>query len=272
MLVLAAALGTGAYRVAEERAVHHATTHLNEQRHEVLARAKALENEIATSRAGSVAPENVPSAPATPTAPPPSSRPFFDIVTFLRERPDLREIYLESSMAGQLLEQEERFRREMVRHDQRRAEISSQRRSEGWSSDDPRVAELRRREDELCDWHVRELLGDAGLQQYQDFTRLTPVRGLALELLQRTCNLDQLLIPANADELTRILARHAVNAQGRVDHKALDWDAALPEAQKVLTPPQFEQLQMMRQAADLQRELQAVEQRLKSPTAARDAK
>lgn len=284
-VVLTAALGTAGFQMAGKQIAHRAATQFSERRDKLLLRIKALEAEVASTPSLSVTWKVEPVAPAAESkaspAPEPGSRAFFDIVTFLQERPELRQLYLDSTKGGLLLDfapfieaarmspdQLEQFAREMARHQQRQAEISSQRRREGWASDDARVRELRRQEDEVNARAVRELLGEVTLRQYQDFVRLTPMRGIVQELLQRTGHLESPLPAAHMDVLIRSFAQHATNAQGKFDRNALDWDAALRDARNLLTPAQFEQLQMMRQTADLRRELRATEQRLKAQNAA----
>ena len=62
-------------------------------------------------------------------------------------------------------------------------------------------------------------------------------------MVERQYYTEQPLTGRSAEQVTESLARHAVNAGGKVDRGALDWDAALGELRAVLTPDQLTQLQ-----------------------------
>jgi RNA polymerase sigma factor (sigma-70 family) len=101
------------------------------------------------------------------------------------------------------------------------------------------------------------LLGDSGYQQYQDFNRLAPARGFVTELAGTTAVAGAGLSADQAGQMTQILAQNSPAYQnGRsVNSDTIEWDAAMPALQKLLSAAQFAAFEGLRQQAPFQRAL-----------------
>jgi hypothetical protein len=212
-------------------------------------------------------------AQAAASASPPIAG-VFEIRQLFVEHPEWRSIYEASekaaflhsyaafiASAGLSAEQRDQFATELMRHAEHESEAKTMARRHNWAPDDLR---LLARQGEEQDRHAKELtsvLGETALRQLQQFESSLPVRPFVEELVERLYHTEQPLPGRIAEQVTESMARHAVNARGKVERGALDWDAALAEVRAVLAPEQFLQLQRIRETTELQNKMNQIVRR-----------
>lgn len=92
---------------------------------------------------------------------------------------------------------------------------------------------------------LRDLLGEAGLQQYRDYGKSAPARALVTQLASALYFTETPLTAAQADQLKQMIL-----AAPREDLPGLDglgWEEVLPKAQSLLSAGQYAALQDMHQ-------------------------
>jgi len=87
------------------------------------------------------------------------------------------------------------------------------------------------------------LLGPEGFRQFQEFSSAIPVHNVVVRGLAGAAALEGVpLSPGQSESLlaATMAASRAADSRGEVDLRALDWDALDTEAQRILTPAQFD--------------------------------
>ncbi len=107
-----------------------------------------------------------------------------------------------------------------------------------------RSCELAQADTELAN-AIRSDFGDATLEAFQYFNATGPLRELAGTLTSTLATTATPLTADQADKLVDILARNCPTAAGKLDINShtLRFDAALPQASAILSPPQIAALQ-----------------------------
>jgi RNA polymerase sigma factor (sigma-70 family) len=120
---------------------------------------------------------------------------------------------------------------------------------------------------------LRALLGDEGYQEYRDFSRQEPARTLASELGRALYFTSTPLTTEQARQLTQLFVQGSARYQeGKtIDLAAVDWDAAIVQAQAFLAPAQLSALRenyAQRQASQaLRTGIRAVQQEAEAKNA-----
>ena len=142
-------------------------------------------------------------------------------------------------------DQIEKFESLMVEHQREAMDTISTARSEGFGSKDATIVALLLQENEELGTSQMALLGDAGYQQLQQFTRAIPVQGIVHNVADAVALSPSPLTGEQADQLSRILANSNSRflSGGTADPAAIDWSLVLPQAQGALSEPQFKALQ-----------------------------
>lgn len=136
----------------------------------------------------------------------------------------------------------------------------------GWTPDDPRLASLKQ-ENVIRQAHTfTSLLGPDGYRQFQEFERTLGVRYLVNNLATQLYSTASPLGGVLAENLTRALASHAADTEGKIRAGSIRWDTALPAAQALLSPEQFAILVRMREAEQQQQRLNRIVARKQLPT------
>jgi hypothetical protein len=97
---------------------------------------------------------------------------------------------------------------------------------------------------------MRSLLGDDGYQAYQDFNRLGAAQALVQQLAGTLYAGDAPITQAQGSQLVHVLAQSSAdyrNGKPLWGAEQIGWDAALSNAQAVLTGPQMDALRALRQ-------------------------
>ncbi len=218
---------------------------------------------LAMTRASSAA-----VAVPAPVTPPPQA---FDINQMIAERPALKSLYDASAKAAEMesygwlivsltREAADRFSSERLQHDRELSEIGKTSREQGWPREDSRRQALRRVEDERHAREMGEILGAVQLQQYQDYEKTLRERNyVAGELARQLYYTDAPLSSLQAEAITKLVARHGLDAHGRFDFDSVNWAELLREARAQLAPAQFARLENLGEMRRLQTQVIAIE-------------
>jgi hypothetical protein len=123
----------------------------------------------------------------------------------------------------------------------RGADINTAGNAQGLPFEDPALAKLRADSNAQRKRELTDVLGTAGLKEFEDFERATPLRGAVNGFAVQVAR-SAPLTSQQADQLERALAQ-ANAAYQRGEHglaEAVDWDEADRSARAILTPQQFE--------------------------------
>lgn len=137
--------------------------------------------------------------------------------------------------------QRERCKDILTEHLARNSDIAAAANEQGLAFEDPVLVKLRAENAERRKSELRELLGEAGLQEFENFERATPMRGLVDGFAVQVARFAP-LSSQQADQFERALAQaNAAFREGKhAEAAALDWAAADEKAREILTPQQFE--------------------------------
>jgi hypothetical protein len=113
---------------------------------------------------------------------------------------------------------------------------------------------------------VRRVFGDAMAQTLEHYQATLPVRTIANQLASALFDSDAPITPAQADQLTEIMARNARSPIGKVEATAMNTEAVITEAQGLLNAAQLGELQ--RVAVRVQEQAKAERERNTAPAAA----
>jgi hypothetical protein len=94
-------------------------------------------------------------------------------------------------------------------------------------------------EPELPDDQIKNILGDQGFQQLQDFKRLQPIQGLVNDVSNLSTS--EPFSPEQTTQLLNIIANanEGYRGGGKADPQSIDWDQVMVQAQGVLSKPQL---------------------------------
>lgn len=89
---------------------------------------------------------------------------------------------------------------------------------------------------------LREVLGESGLRELQEYERAQPIRAWVMDFAGTAAYAAEPLTLPQAEQLTVALARGspAYRDGGTVDPRGIDWDAVDEFAARILSPSQFE--------------------------------
>jgi hypothetical protein len=131
-------------------------------------------------------------------------------------------------------------------------------RAQGMSVDDPVVDKLGLQMRQECEAAQRELLGEAGFRQLQDYERTADMRELVRSTAGAATVADGPFTPQQAEQLIQVLANASstYRSGGKASVQNTDWDAVEAPARAILSGGQYSFLQLSsrrlsRQADDL---------------------
>jgi hypothetical protein len=105
--------------------------------------------------------------------------------------------------------------------------------------DDSQPDAARRQAREARDVQLQELFGP-NYAQWVDANRNDPVRAIVGQIVQQTFQSSGALTTAQAEELTRIVAQHRINAPKEAGQPGYDWNRIINDAQSILADRQRE--------------------------------
>ncbi|MFT3783895.1 MAG: hypothetical protein QM790_17935 [Nibricoccus sp.] len=125
-------------------------------------------------------------------------------------------------------------------HWQSKADIEAIKEAQKLTEADPAVVKLQVKADETLSAAEKELLGEDGLKQLQEYERSLPARQFAASVAEHLYFTDSPLSAKQAEQLTELLARNNEpfrNGQP-FDMEATDWPKVIEQMQPILSPPQ----------------------------------
>jgi hypothetical protein len=119
-------------------------------------------------------------------------------------------------------------------------------RAKGISVDDPVVDKLGLQMRQECETAQRELLGEAGFRQLQDFERTSDMRDLVRSMAGAATVAGTPFTPQQAEQLIQVLANanDKYRSGGKASVQNTDWDAAEAPARAILSETQYAFLQL----------------------------
>ena len=137
--------------------------------------------------------------------------------------------------------QSERFLDVTLKGEERQMDLSAVMRSQGLSEDDPMVAKLRGESDAEIQAALRELLGQAGYRQAQDYGRTSVVRELVSGLAGAAAVAGVPINAQQAEQLTYILANASsrYRSGGPAEVAEIEWDKIDTPARAILSESQL---------------------------------
>jgi hypothetical protein len=133
------------------------------------------------------------------------------------------------------------FENLMIDHEEALLDLKATAAAQGLDDSDPAVLAVRQQEDDQLRAAQTALLGEAGYQQLLQLGRVQPVEDIVSGVATTVALTSTPLSRAQAAELTEFLA-NASSSYRRgdpADPATIDWDVALPQAQGILSAPQF---------------------------------
>jgi hypothetical protein len=137
--------------------------------------------------------------------------------------------------------QSERFLDVTLKGEERQMDLSAVMRSQGLSEDDPMVAKLRGESDAEIQAALRELLGQAGYRQAQDYGRTSVVRELVSGLAGAAAVAGVPINAQQAEQLTYLLANASsrYRSGGPAEVAEIEWDKIDTPARAILSESQL---------------------------------
>ena len=137
--------------------------------------------------------------------------------------------------------QSERFLDVTLKGEERQMDLSAVMRSQGLSEDDPMVAKLRGESDAGLQAALRELLGEAGYRQAQDYGRTSVVRELVSGLAGAAAVAGVPINAQQAEQLTYLLANASsrYRSGGPAEVAEIEWDKIDTPARAILSESQL---------------------------------
>ena len=120
----------------------------------------------------------------------------------------------------------------------------------------PEIASLRQEENDKFRAALVALLGPAGFQQFEQIKRIMPVRTFVENLKLGNGLPTETIAGAQVQQLSSVLAdaSPSYRSGGAADPATVDWDAALPRAEGILSPTQFAALKASIDSIELDRD------------------
>ena len=137
--------------------------------------------------------------------------------------------------------QSEKFLDLTLKGEERQMDLSAVMRSQGLSEDDPMVIKLRADSDAELQTAQRELLGEAGYRQAQDYGRTSVVRELVGGLAGAAAVAGVPINAPQAEQLTYTLANASsrYRSGGSAEVAEIEWDKIDPLARAILSESQL---------------------------------
>lgn len=161
---------------------------------------------------------------------------------------------------GMTGEQADKFTAIEVQFEMARIDLISQAQAAGTTLADPVYAELLHTEDHNTKADIRTLLGStANYDAFHTYSQNLGVAQTVSDLAGADPSISDPMTGPQADQLTQILASASSKSRyGWALSGTVNWEAALPQAQAVLTPAQFAALQLLQAQQVAQRQVQHV--------------
>jgi hypothetical protein len=137
--------------------------------------------------------------------------------------------------------QSEKFLDATLKGEEQQMDLSAVMRSQGLSEDDPMVAKLQRESDAELQAAQRELLGEAGYRQAQDYGRTYVVRELVSGLAGAAAVAGTPITVQQAEQMTQLLANSSGHYRngGPADVAEIEWDKIDTLARPILSESQL---------------------------------
>jgi hypothetical protein len=155
-------------------------------------------------------------------------------------------------------EQSEKFLDITLKRVEQGVDLGAAVRAQGMSADDPVVDKLGLQMRQECETAQRELLGEAGFRQLQDYERTADMRELVRSTASAATVAGTPFTPPQAEQLIQVLANanDKYRSGGKASVQNTDWDAVEAPARALLSEAQYAFLQLSsrrlsRQADDL---------------------
>jgi hypothetical protein len=155
-------------------------------------------------------------------------------------------------------EQSEKFLDITLKRVEQGVDLGAAVRAQGLSVDDPMVDKLGLQMRQECETAQRELLGEAGFRQLQDFERTADMRELVRSMAGAATVAGTPFTPQQAEQLIQVLANanDKYRSGGKASVQNTDWGAVEAPARAILSETQYAFLQLSsrrltRQADDL---------------------
>jgi len=155
-------------------------------------------------------------------------------------------------------EQSEKFLDITLKRVEQGVDLGAAVRAQGMSADDPVVDKLGLQMRQECETAQRELLGEAGFRQLQDYERTADMRELVRSTASAATVAGTPFTPPQAEQLIQVLANanDKYRSGGKASVQNTDWDAVEAPARAILSEAQYAFLQLSsrrlsRQADDL---------------------
>ena len=155
-------------------------------------------------------------------------------------------------------EQSEKFLDITLKRVEQGVDLGAAVRAQGMSADDPVVDKLGLQMRQECETAQRELLGEAGFRQLQDYERTADMRELVRSTASAATVAGTPFTPPQAEQLIQVLANanDKYRSGGKASVQNTDWGAVEAPARAILSEAQYSFLQLSsrrlsRQADDL---------------------
>jgi hypothetical protein len=171
---------------------------------------------------------------------------------------DLRQLYSEGYIAslyakwgllfrqlGLSSDQIDKFNAIQLQLEESRSDLAAFAASDGLSMTDPDIAALMREANHEATLDLRDLLGTANYAAYRAYSQNSSALTLVNDLPGVGAGNDP-LSDSQTQQLTQILANSSIRDKaGWVIYGSVDWQTAMPQAQTLLTPEQYEAFQTL---------------------------
>lgn len=211
---------------------------------------------LAAARRNELAPANDAKTPVPPTQKAPAAAPprSLSIEEIIREEPETETLYLASQRSrlaaryGPLFRAlalsavaAEKFQDAYMKHEATRMDLDDALRTQGAESA-AAVMKLRAAAEEKYVAELRELLGEAGFQRWQDYNRTASVWAAVSAVAGAAAVEHASFTPAQAEALVQAIAGSCASFRAGygVDLSQVDWAAVDAQARAILSPEQWE--------------------------------
>jgi hypothetical protein len=191
-----------------------------------------------------------------------------DFRAIVAKDPELRQLYLKGFVAdlytnwgplfkqlGLSPDQINKLNANQLSLEEKKLDLAALADSEGVSTDDPDIAAQAHQDWRDAGREARKLLGKADFHVYRTYLSNQPVLPQVNDLAAFEFSAADPLTASQAGQLTQVLADASARDKNNwVKSGTVNWQTAMPRVQAVLTPAQYEALQIMQaqKAAQLQ--------------------
>jgi hypothetical protein len=188
---------------------------------------------------------------AAPSAP--QGRP--DLAALLEARPELRALFKRSFQANLGLRysllyhtagfsptQIQKFEELMTDAEQDRMDLQATAKAQGLAATDPAIANMRQQMDAKLQTAQKEILGDAGYEDLQQYKRKEPLVSFLNRAADLVAHTSTPLTVAQGEQVLNVLAGASSSYRdgGTASPASVDWPRALQQIQPLLPPAQFD--------------------------------